>query len=215
LKNKRKLKILLRKIMTEPKKFPIIHPMQLNKTSIDGLYFISMKQVEEERGMVREFFRQSAFAEAGLANLKPWKQINATETIQGAIRGLHAESMVKLVAVVAGEAYGVYVDLRPKSATRGNVETIKLVKGTQVLVPKGVGNGFQSVSENGCQYIYCFDEEWVPGMHGYSCCPLDPELNIDWPIPVSKTDTHLISAKDANGPSLAEALKLAEAQGEL
>ncbi len=69
--------------------------------------------------------------------------------------------MTKLVAVVAGEAFGAYVDLRPDSQTYGVVETITLHPGTQVLVPAGVGNGFQALAD-GTQYAYCFDAEWQP-----------------------------------------------------
>ena len=52
----------------------------------------------------------------------------------------------------------------------------------QVLVPPGVCNGFQAISDPGCQYLYCFDAEWAPGMAGVAVTPLDPELHIDWPI---------------------------------
>src|SRR3546814_8756687 len=50
-------------------------------------------------------------------------QVNVTETHRGGLRGLHAEDMDKLVAVVAGEAFGAYVDLRSGSATYGVVVT--------------------------------------------------------------------------------------------
>lgn len=186
-----------------------ITPMKIETTDIDGLILITMKQIEESRGTIRELFRGSAFEEAGVKLLNPWKQINATETRQGAIRGLHAESMKKLVTIVHGEAFGVYVDVRANSPTRGKVVTVKLTKGTQVLVPVGVCNGFQSVSEGISQYLYCFDTEWTFGMQGYAINPLDPELGIKWPIPVTANDTHLVSRKDASAPSLKEALDLA------
>ena len=51
--------------------------------------------------------------------------------------------MNKLVAVVAGEAFGVYVDARIDSPTVGAVVTVPLTKGVQVFVPQGVCNGFQ------------------------------------------------------------------------
>ena len=169
-------------------------------TAIDGLLLLTMKQVDEPRGTVREFYRESAIAGAGLPALGPWRQVNVTYTRQGGLRGMHAESIVKLVAVVAGEAFAAYVDLRPESATYGKVVTTTLVPGLQVLVPKGVGNGFQAVSEGGCQYLYCFDGEWVPGMPGVACSPLDPALGIDWPLPIDPDDPAQISAKDRDAP---------------
>ena len=71
-----------------------------------------------------------------MPSLGPWLQVNVTETKRGALRGLHAEDMDKLVAVVAGEAFGAYVDTRRDSPTYGTVVTVRLTKGTQVLVPK-------------------------------------------------------------------------------
>jgi dTDP-4-dehydrorhamnose 3,5-epimerase len=171
-------------------------------TAIDGLLVITVKQVTDERGTVRELFRGSALEAAG-ASMAPFRQINVTESRAGALRGIHAEETTKLVAVVAGEAFGAYVDMRPESQTRGLVETVTLVPGVQVLVPRGVGNGFQALVD-GTQYLYCFDEEWQPGMAGAACNPLDETLGIQWPLPVDPHDRSQLSAKDAAAPAFAE-----------
>jgi dTDP-4-dehydrorhamnose 3,5-epimerase len=178
--------------------------MEVARTAIDGLAFITMKQVTDERGTVREFYRESAFATAGLPSLGPWLQLNVTETHRGGLRGLHGEDMHKLVAVVAGEAFAAYVDLRPASPTHGKVVTTTLVPGSQVLVPRGVGNGFQATGDGPTQYLYCFDQEWVPGMAGVACSPLDPALGIDWPLPIDVDDRAQISEKDRDAPLLAD-----------
>lgn len=180
-----------------------IVPFEVRSTEIEGLHVITMKQVTDERGTVREFYRESAFREAGLTSLGPWLQVNATETRRGGIRGLHAEDMDKLVAVVAGEAFGAYVDTRPESASHGAVVTVTLVPGTQVLVPRGVANGFQATGPDVTQYLYCFDQEWVPGMAGVACSPLDPALGIEWPLPVDPADRAQVSEKDLNAPTFA------------
>jgi dTDP-4-dehydrorhamnose 3,5-epimerase len=177
-------------------------PLAVESTEIEGLKVLQMKQITDERGTVREFYRESDFLETGLPSLGPWLQVNVTETRQGALRGLHGEEMFKLVAVVEGEAFGAYLDARPDSPSRGKVVTVRLVKGTQVLVPQGVCNGFQSVSPGVTQYLYCFDQEWRPGMAGTSVNPLDPELAISWPLPVDTSDPAQISAKDASAPGL-------------
>jgi dTDP-4-dehydrorhamnose 3,5-epimerase len=184
---------------------PVIRELSVERTAIQDLWVISMKEVTDERGTVREFYRQSAFEEAGLPSLGPWVQVNVTETRQGALRGLHAEDMYKLVAVVAGEAFGAYVDTRRDSPTYGAVETVKLTRGTQVLVPRGVGNGFQAVSDEPVQYVYCFDHEWVPGMAGTAVNPLDPALGIEWPLPIDTADPAQISTKDRSQPPFADA----------
>ena len=191
--------------MTSP---PIdLRPFSASPTAIDGLYLIEMKEVRDERGTVREFYRESTFAEAGLPSLGPWLQVNVTESKQGAIRGLHGEDMFKLVAIVAGEAFGAYVDTRPGSPTRGVVVTTELVQGMQVLVPKGVCNGFQSVSSGTTQYLYTFDHEWAPGMAGTAVNPLDAALDIKWPLPVDLDDPAQLSVKDRGLPSLDHVLR--------
>lgn len=191
---------------------PEIVEMAVAPTAIDGLHVITMKQVTDERGTVREFYRESAFEAAGLPSLGPFLQVNVTETHQGGLRGLHGEDMSKLVAVVAGEAFGAYVDLRPGSPTAGEVVTVRLLPGTQVLVPRGVGNGFQALAPR-TQYLYCFDQEWRPGMAGVACSPLDPALGIDWPLPVDQADRAQVSEKDLGAPPAAEVLATARGGG--
>jgi dTDP-4-dehydrorhamnose 3,5-epimerase len=172
--------------------------------TIDGLLIVTLKQVTDERGTVRELFRRSAFDAVGV-DLAEFRQINVTETRYGAVRGMHAEAMTKLVAVVAGEAYGAYVDLRDDSPTRGEIDSVTLHPGVQVLVPAGVANGFQSLSSP-CQYAYCFDTEWRPGMPGQACSPLDPAFVHLWPVPVDPDEPTQISAKDVAAPTLAALL---------
>jgi len=179
-----------------------IIPFAVEHTDIEGLEILQMKQITDERGTVREFYRESSFLEAGLPSLGPWLQVNITETRQGALRGLHGEQMFKLIAVVEGEAFGAYLDARPGSPTRGQTVTVELTKGTQVLVPRGVCNGFQSVSPGVTQYLYCFDQEWRPGMAGVSVNPLDPGAAIAWPLPTDASDPAQISAKDAGAPGI-------------
>lgn len=178
---------------------------ELEETPIAGLQLVRMKQVTDDRGTVREFFRASAFAEVGIP-LPPFAQVNVTETAPGAIRGMHGEAMVKLVAIAHGTAYGAWVDVRQDSPTRGAVFQTELGPGTQVLVPAGVCNGFQSTGSQPSQYVYCFTEEWQPGMAGVAISPLDSQLRIRWPVPVNPEDRAQVSQKDANAPTLAAVL---------
>ena len=183
----------------------MIEPFEVSTSAIDGLLVLRTKSIHDERGAVRELFRASAFDEAGI-EAGPWQQVNATESQPGAIRGLHGEAMTKLVGVVSGWAFGAYVDVRPDSPTAGGVVTVELRLGVQVLVPPGVCNGFQSCGDAPTQYVYCFDDEWRPGMPGVAVNPLDPELGIRWPIPPDVEDRSRVSAKDAALPTLREVL---------
>lgn len=172
--------------------------MTATTTSIDGLWQLSTKSITDDRGTVREFFRTSGFAAAGVDVPQRWQQINLTHSGRGALRGLHGEAMTKLVGVASGAAFGAYLDARSGSRTRGRVVTVELTVGVQMLVPPGVCNGFQAVSEEGCQYLYCFDTEWTPQLSGVAVNPLDPSLAIRWPLPP------IVSAKDRAAPAFAE-----------
>jgi dTDP-4-dehydrorhamnose 3,5-epimerase len=181
-----------------------ITDMLVTPTEIDGLVVVTLKQVTDDRGTVREFFRASAYTDGPFAGLGMWQQVNVTESGHGAVRGLHGEAMVKLVACVAGEAFGAYLDAREDSPSYGRVVTVSLTPGTQVLVPAGVCNGFQSVSPQGSQYLYCFTQEWHPGMAGTAFSPLDEGLGIAWPIAVDVSDPAQVSAKDAGAARFSE-----------
>jgi dTDP-4-dehydrorhamnose 3,5-epimerase len=177
--------------------------LQERPTSIDGLRIVTTKQVEDERGTVREIYRESVLCAVGTGSMGASRQVNLTSSCLGAIRGLHGEDMTKLVGVASGRAQGAYLDARAGSATFGTLLTVDLQPGTQVLVPRGVCNGFQALTD-GCLYLYCFDAEWAPGMPGLAVNPLDPDLAIGWPVPIDPTDRSLISEKDVSAPNFAD-----------
>jgi len=181
-----------------------ITEFEYRPTAIDGLFVIQVKQVDEDRGTVREIFRESVLRGLGQASLHEIRQVNLTSSRHGAIRGLHGENMTKLVGVAAGRAFGAYIDTRATSASHGALVTLDLEPGRQVLIPSGVCNGFQAVSPDGCLYLYCFDSEWSPDMQGVAVNPLDPGLAIAWPVGIDPEDRSLLSAKDAQAPNFAD-----------
>ena len=183
-----------------------IKPFTALESKIDGLKIINVKMVTDDRGTVRELYRESEHMVILPNSVSNWKQVNFTRTKQGAVRGLHGEAMSKLVTVAVGSVFGVYVDTRPDSKTFGAVETVHITPGIQVFVPQGVCNGFQALEDN-TEYLYFFDNEWVSGMAGTALTPLDSELKIDWPIPIDAENREQISEKDAKAPRLRELIK--------
>ena len=183
-----------------------IKPFTALESKIDGLKIINVKMVTDDRGTVRELYRESEHMVILPNSVSNWKQVNLTRTKQGAVRGLHGEAMSKLVTVAVGSVFGVYVDTRPGSKTFGAVETVHITPGIQVFVPQGVCNGFQALEDN-TEYLYFFDNEWVSGMAGTALTPLDSELKIDWPIPIDAENREQISEKDAKAPRLRELIK--------
>lgn len=174
-------------------------------TTLEGLYRVSYKQFLDDRGSVMEFYRESDFVAAGLPSLGERPQVNAPLTNKGAVRGIHAEYAHKLVAVAAGEIYAAIVDLRKDSHTYGEWEGFRLSRGEGLFISSGLGNSFQSVSDEPSIYLYFFEKEWQPDMPGVACNPLDPELNITWPI--SEQEGMILSDKDRNNPYFHEIRK--------
>jgi dTDP-4-dehydrorhamnose 3,5-epimerase len=170
---------------------------------IEGLLLLESTLGVDPRGVVREFFRSSIAEILGLpVPVAGWAQINVTESNLGALRGLHAEGTDKLIGIASGEGFGAWVDARPTSATFGEVVTSHLQVGTQVYVPAGVLNGWQSLSSP-AQYLYCFSREWTPEMIGVYVTPLDLTLAINWPVAVDAGNRVHVSEKDVNAPSWA------------
>lgn len=180
--------------------------MKVEPTDIQGLFTVQFKIIKDARGSVMEFYRQSDYKGANLPTLDSRPQLNAPLSKKGALRGIHAEFAHKLVAVAAGNVYAVIVDLRKNSPTAGRWLGFDLTRGRGLFVSKGLGNSFQSVSNDDSIYLYYFEKEWHPGMPGVSCNPLDPDLAIDWPIPLGQG--MIISEKDRNNPTLKEILNL-------
>jgi dTDP-4-dehydrorhamnose 3,5-epimerase len=185
----------------------------LGPTAIDGLLVIRTKHVEDERGTVREIYRESVFGDLPEGSILPVRQVNLTSTRRGAIRGLHGEDATKLIGLAAGRALGAYLDTRALSASFGTLLTLELEPGTQVLVPSGVCNGFQALTDD-CLYLYCFDTEWQGAMRGVAVNPLDPGLAIPWPLMIDRTDRSLLSEKDALLPNFADLSPAASREGE-
>lgn len=178
--------------------------LSAEKTDIEGLFQVEFKVIEDERGSVMEFYRQSEFEAAGLPSLGERPQVNAPLTIKGALRGIHAEAAHKLVSVAAGKVYAAIVDFRQSSPTGGKWLGFELKRGQGLFVSSGLGNSFQSISNEPSVYLYYFEKEWISDMPGTACNPLDPELAISWPIPEGQG--MIISKKDRNNPSLKEVL---------
>lgn len=186
-----------------------IRDLEVRPTALDGCWVLRMKEAGDERGTVREFYRRSALADLGIGVPTRLAQVNATRSGHGALRGIHAEAITKVVMLAWGTATSVIVDLRPDSPTAGRPVRIDMVPGDGLVLAPGLGNSFQTTSPEGSLYLYGFDEEWRPGMPGRAATPLDPALaaaGIHWPVPVDAADRSRISHKDATAPTIAACL---------
>jgi dTDP-4-dehydrorhamnose 3,5-epimerase len=95
------------------------------------------------------------------------------------------------------------VDLRIGSPTYLKVEYVELAEelGRVVFIPTGVGHGFFVESESAA-VVYLTSSGYASD-YEKAISPMDPELGIDWPIPVGLVG--IISKADTEAPTLAEA----------
>lgn len=161
---------------------------------IPGLLLIKINIFPDDRGSFREAWQQEKLKAAGLPDFQP-VQWNISRSKKGVIRGVHAEPWNKLIHPVVGTVFAALVDLRP-GENFGAVQTYEEDEASAIYVPKGVGNSFQATSDD-LAYGYLVDGVWQAGLKYPAVNPLDPTLNIPWPI-----KDYIISEKDKSAPGL-------------
>ncbi|VEG52316.1 dTDP-4-dehydrorhamnose reductase [Mycolicibacterium aurum] len=134
---------------------------------------------------------------AGLTDFGPVQNNISFNDSVGTTRGIHAEPWDKFVSVAAGRIFGAWVDLR-EGATFGAVFTAEIDPSRAVFVPRGVGNGFQTL-EPGTVYSYLVNDHWTAAGE-YAALNLgDEKVGIQWPIPLVNAE---LSDKDRAHPPL-------------
>ncbi|HEV7453674.1 MAG TPA: dTDP-4-dehydrorhamnose 3,5-epimerase family protein [Candidatus Saccharimonadales bacterium] len=174
-------------------------------SDIPGLLTFDVTRVGDDRGWFQEKFHKAKLVAAGMPEDFAVVQNSIAFNKKGVTRGLHAEPWDKYVSIVNGEAFVAYVDLR-KGESFGKVVTLTLTPDKAVYVPAGVANSYQALTDD-LYYIYSVNQHWTPDAYErYSFVNLgDPELNIQWPIPLSEA---ILSDKDRNHPVLKDAKPL-------
>ncbi len=132
-------------------------------------------------------------------------QANLSTSALGVVRGIHFADVppgqAKYVSCVSGAVLDVVVDVRVGSPTYGKWEAVRLddTERRAVYLSEGLGHSFCSLTDN-ATVVYLCSQTYAPQFE-HAVNPLDSELAIDWP-----TDRPILSPKDADAPSLAEAL---------
>lgn len=170
-----------------------------HETDIPGLIIFDVTSIGDERGWFQEKYQEAKLVQAGMPSGFDVVQTNISYNKErGVIRGFHAEPWDKYISVAAGEVFCAYVDLRPGKSF-GKTVMVQLDKNKAVFLPKGVANGFQTLSET--YYIYSVNDHWSQENYDkYTFVNLaDPQIGIDWPIPLDKS---IMSERDAKHPML-------------
>ena len=182
--------------------FEFERPLAAHETPIPGVLVFDLPVHGDARGWFKENWQRAKMASLGLPDLGPVQNNISFNAERGVTRGVHAEPWDKFISVATGSVFGAWVDLRP-GGTFGRVFTCVLDPSRAVYVPRGVGNSFQAL-EDGTAYTYLVNAHWSAELRGtYTFVNLaDPELGIDWPIPLSQAT---LSEADRHHPMLADA----------
>lgn len=178
--------------------------MEVIKTEIEGVVIIEPRIFKDDRGYFYESFSQREFEEKVFRTT--FVQDNQSKSSYGVVRGLHFQkppySQSKLVRCIKGAVLDVAVDIRKGSPTFGKYVAVELTEDNhrQFFVPRGFAHGFAVLSDEAVFQYKCdnFYNKESEGAVAWD----DPELAIDWRIPVEKV---LLSEKDKLSKTIAEA----------
>jgi len=176
--------------------------LRVSPGPLEGLWLIDLEVHEDPdrpKASFREVFHAEKMQSLGLPPFEP-VQWSISESRAGTLRAFHAEPWEKFVHVAAGEVFAAIADLRAGSPTAGQVWTGRLDRARALFVSRGLGNGFQAVSDVAI-YSYLVSEHWRADVAYPAVRWDDPDLAVVWPI----TDERLsLSARDRVNPSLRE-----------
>lgn len=173
--------------------------LSLHQTPIPGLLVLRLDLRADDRGWFVEAWQRAKMTELGLPDFGPVQANIAHNAARGTTRGLHAEPWDKLVTVASGSAYGAWVDLRA-GASFGTTYAVELEPGVAVFVPRGVGNGYQTLTDD-TAYTYLVNDHWRPDLAYLAVDLADPALAVDWPVPPAN---RVLSDRDRTAPLLSD-----------
>lgn len=175
--------------------------MEVVETNIEGVIIIEPRIFKDDRGYFFESFSQREFEEKVCKTT--FVQDNESKSSYGVLRGLHFQkppfAQSKLVRVIKGAVLDVAVDIRKGSPTFGQYVSVELTGDNhrQFFIPRGFAHGFSVLSEE-VIFQYKCDNFYSPQSEG-AIAWNDPDLNIDWRIPVEEV---ILSEKDSKHPKL-------------
>ena len=175
--------------------------MKFSKAKIEGIIIVEPKVFGDERGFFMETYKESVFAQNGLA--LDFVQDNHSKSTKGVLRGLHyqlsSHPMGKLVRALRGEIFDVGVDLRRGSPSYGKWFGDVLSEDNKKMIyfPPGFAHGFYTLSEVAEVMYKCTGE--YSQENERALIWNDPKVNIKWPI---KDGLVILSDRDKLHPGL-------------
>lgn len=182
--------------------------MLVRYLDIEGPLVVKPRVYCDERGHFFESWHENRFDCVLQDEINfSFVQENQSRSKRNVVRGLHYQLMPyaqgKLVRCLEGSIFDVAVDIRRESATYGQYVGINLSASNklQFWIPPGFAHGFIATSKY-AEVLYKTTDYWEKD-YERSICWNDPNLDIKWPI--SWISKPILSEKDKNAPTLAEA----------
>lgn len=178
--------------------------MKFEPTALKDVLCIMPQKFGDDRGFFSEVFKQNVF-DSHIENVNFVQDNHSLSADIGTLRGLHFQTppmaQGKLVRVTRGRVLDVAVDIRLGSPTYGQHVAVELSSDNwkQLWVPAGFAHAFITLEAN-TEFLYKVTNFYSPEHDGGIRFD-DPDLGIDWPIPIEQIKT---SDKDKNLPTLAE-----------
>jgi dTDP-4-dehydrorhamnose 3,5-epimerase len=176
----------------------------MDSLNIEGAWAFTPSIHRDSRGSFHECFRGAEFLRS-LGYHFSLSQANCSVSHRDVIRGVHFTDVppgqAKYVMCLGGAVLDVVVDLRTGSPTFGSWEAVRLDDQDRraLFLAEGLGHAFMALTPE-ATVMYLCSTPYAPGIeHGVH--PLDPAIGIAWP----HDGDAILSAKDAEAPSLAEA----------
>ncbi len=169
-------------------------------TPFIDFHILKRKIFRDDRGFFAKLYSENDL-KPFLAN-KHIVQINLSRTTQkGTIRGMHFQKHpfadLKIVQCTKGKIIDIVVDLRKASPDflKWHAEELSDTNGKSLIIPEGFAHGFQTLCDD-CEILYFHTAPYKPDYEG-GINPLDPKLNIKWPLEVSQ-----LSSRDSSFPPI-------------
>ena len=162
--------------------------MQFTPLEIPGVFRIDQNPIVDDRGFFARLLCREELQQHGIN--PAISQCNNTLTRRrGSIRGFHFQrppkAETKIVRCISGAILDIAVDLREGSPTFGKFCTCELTASNRSMlaIPLGFAHGFQTLTDD-VELIY-FHSTSYSREHEGGVNPLDPQLAVAWPLPVS------------------------------
>lgn len=174
-----------------------MNELKITESPIKGLYVINLVLHGDNRGWFKENYQKAKMEALGLPSFEVVQNNFSYNEEKGVTRGLHAEPWEKFISVANGSVFGAWVDLR-SGPDFGKTFTVEITPDIAIFVPRGVANGYQTLTEN-VTYTYLVNAHWSADAKYTFVNLFDESLGIKWPI---SKENSIISDKDTNHPLL-------------